>query len=297
MSALVAQRVEMIPIDSVRVINPRTRSERSFREIVENIAEVGLKRPITVTRRADRNDSFYDLICGQGRLEAYKDLGQHEVPALVVAATSEDCLVASLVENCARRHHSAIELLQDISGMQSRGNSANEIARKTGLSVDYVTDVSRLLANGEQRLLQSVEAGIMPLSVAVKISEADDHDVQAALSSAYESGLLKGRKLIAAKKLIESRRRQGKGLRSAGSKKTAPLSADALVKAYQEDADRKRAMIRRTEATSNRLLFISEALRRLIRDETFVALLEDEQLSTIPESLAARIKRTLSDAA
>ena len=290
MSALPAQRVEMIPIDRITIVNPRIRNKRTFKEIVDNIAQVGLKKPITVTRRAEADGPFYDLVCGQGRLEAYKALDQHDVPALVVAADPEDCLVASLVENCARRQHRAIDLLQDIRGMQERGYSTQEIARKTGLSLEYVHGVARLIEKGEQRLLRSVESGIIPVSVAVEIAEAEDHDVQAALSSAYERGLLKGRKLLAAKKLIETRRRRGKGLSVSGQKARQRLSADALVKAYQEDTDRKRAMIRRTEATRNRLLFITEALRRLSRDERFLALLEDEDLATMPENIASRLR-------
>ena len=289
MPALAAPRVEMIPIDRITIVNPRVRNKRTFRDIVDNIAQLGLKKPITVTRRAEAGGPFYDLVCGQGRLEAYQALGQQDVPALVVSADPEDCLIASLVENCARRQHQAIDLLQDIRGMQERGYSSPEIARKTGLSLEYVHGVARLIEKGEQRLLRSVESGTIPVSVAVEIAEADDHDVQAALSSAYERGLLKGRKLLAAKQLIETRRRRGKGLAATGQKARHRLSADALVKAYQEDTDRKRSMIRRTESTRNRLLFITEAIRRLSRDEHFLALLEDEDLATMPENIASRL--------
>jgi hypothetical protein len=65
-----AQRIEWIPIDRITVVNPRHRNKRVFKEIVENIATIGLKRPITVTRRAEAEGPFYDLVCGQGRLEA-----------------------------------------------------------------------------------------------------------------------------------------------------------------------------------------------------------------------------------
>lgn len=289
MAALPAQRVEMITIDRITVVNPRIRNEKAFKEIVDNIAQLGLKRPITVTRRTEAGGPFYDLVCGQGRLEAYKALGQVEVPALVVSADPEDCLVASLVENCARRKHGALELLQDIRGMQERGNKASEIARKTGLSLEYVNGVARLLEKGEQRLLRSVESGIIPLSVAVEIAEAPDHDVQSALSHAYERGLLRGRRLLAAKKLIEARQRRGKGLANTDGRPRRQMSADSLVKAYQEDTDRKRVMIRRTEATRNRLLFIVEAVRRLSRDERFLAIIEDEDLVTMPQNIANRL--------
>lgn len=290
MPALPSQRVEMIPIERITVVNPRVRNKKTFKEIVDNIAQLGLKKPITVSRRMEAGGPFYDLVCGQGRLEAYRALGQHEVPALVVTADSEDCLIASLVENCARRQHRAIDLLQDIRGMQERGYSLTEIARKTGLTLEYVHGVARLIETGEQRLLRSVESGIIPVSVAVEIAEAEDHDIQAALSHAYEQGLLKGKKLLAAKRLIETRRRRGKGFAPAVSKPSERVSADALVKAYREDADRKRALIQRTERTKNRLLFIAEAMRRLSADEGFVALLEDEDLATMPENIATRLK-------
>lgn len=291
MTALPAQHVEMIPIGRITVVNPRVRNKRNFKDIVDNIAQLGLKKPITVTQRADGGGLAYDLVCGQGRLEAYKSLGQTEVPALVVVADPEDCLVASLVENCARRQHRAIDLLQDIRGMQQRGYTSPEIARKTGLSPEYVHGVARLIEKGEQRLLRSVENGTIPVSVAVEIAEAEDHEVQAALSSAYEQGLLKGRKLIAAKRLIEMRQRRGKGLHSHIHRHRPQVSADALVKAYQEDTDRKQLMIRRTEATRNRLLFITEALRKLAADERFLALIEDEDLATMPQSIAERLQQ------
>lgn len=290
--ALPAQRVEMIPIDRITVVNPRLRNKKVFKGIVENIAEVGLKRPITVTSRHGEDGPLYDLVCGQGRLEAFRQLGQAEVPALIVTADQEDCFVASLVENCARRQHQAVDLLQDILGMRGRGYSDNEIAAMTGLSANYVYIVGRLLERGERRLVAAVEAGYLPISVALEICEADDQGVQAALHKAYEENLLRGRALIAARRLVEVRKRSGKAakLNRLVGRDTA-TTPEGLVKAFQEDTERKRMMIRRTEATRNRLVFIVEALSQLSNDESFVALLEDEGLATIPTSLADRIQK------
>lgn len=289
MAATPAQRVEMIPIDRITVLNPRVRNRRVFDEIVTNIAEVGLKRPITVTRRAEADGPFYDLVCGQGRLEACRELGHSEVPALVVSADQEDCLVSSLVENCARRQHHALDLLQDIGGMKGRGYSPVEIAKKTGLSYEYVLGVIGLLENGEERLLRAVESGMMPISVALDIANADDREVQSALQTAYENKLLRGRKLIAARRLIETRRRRGKGMRNEENRPKRPLSSEALVRAYEEETVRKRALIRRSEVAKARLTFITEALRTLIDDDAFHALLEDEGLASLPGNLAERI--------
>ncbi len=286
-----AQRVEMIPIDRITIVNPRLRSKKIFKGIVENIAEIGLKRPITVTSRQGADGPLYDLVCGQGRLEAFRELGQTEVPALIVSADTEDCMVASLVENCARRQHQAVDLLQDIVGMRERGYSDNEIAEKTGLSANYVWSVGKLLARGERRLVAAVEAGYLPISVALEICEADDQGVQAALHKAYEDKLLRGRALIAARRLVEVRKRSGKAAKlNRLVEKGSAATPEDLVKAFQEDTERKRLMIRKTEATRNRLVFIVEALSQLSNDESFIALLEDEGLASMPNRLAERIQ-------
>ena len=284
-----AQTVEMIPIDRVVVINPRVRNKRIFREIIENIAEIGLKKPITVTRRDGPDGMRYDLVCGQGRLEAYQALGQREIPALVVDATSEDCLVMSLVENFARRQHRAIDLLHDIEGMKERGYNDAAIARKTGLTIEYVRGVFRLLNKGEHRLLRAVEAGQIPVSIAVEIAGAKDEDMQDVLQQAYEKKLLRGNKLIAARRLIEQRRRQGKGLKINHNRRERTLSSTSLIRAYQEDVDRKRILIRKAETTRSRLIFVTEAMRKLLSDDNFVNLVRAEGLDTIPKNLGARI--------
>lgn len=282
--------VELIPIDLITVVNPRVRNKRIFREIVANIEALGLKKPITVTRRTHPDGPRYDLVCGQGRLEAYRALGQREIPALVVDADTEDCLVMSLVENCARRQHRAIDLLHDIEGLKRRGYRESEIARKTGLSLEYVRGVIRLLEKGEHRLLRAVESHQIPVSVAVEIAEADDAGVQNALQQAYEKNLLRGRKLLIAKRVVEQRRRRGKGLRTNPSKRDGAVSSNTLLRAFREDTEKKRLLIRKAEATHDRLVFVTEALRKLLADENFVTLLRAEGLGTLPSNLAERIQ-------
>ena len=74
--------IRSIPVDLITVLNPRVRNKRIFQELVDSIAHLGLKKPITVSKRPGR--TRYDLVCGQGRLEAFIALGQTEIPALVV---------------------------------------------------------------------------------------------------------------------------------------------------------------------------------------------------------------------
>ena len=287
-------KLETIPIERIDVINPRTRNKKIFKEIISNIADIGLKRPITVARRDDADGPRYALVCGQGRLEAYQALGQKEIPANIIEANMEDRMVMSLVENLARRQHRSIDLLHDIEGLKSRGYNDTAIARKTGLTIEYIKAVLRLLQNSEHRLLRAVEANQIPVSIAVEIAAASDTETQSILQQAYEKKLLRGQKLIAARRLIEQRLRRGKGLRinknMSGKRRERPLTSNQLIRVYQEDVDRKRLLIRKATATRNRLVFVTEALRKLFADENFVTLLRVEGIDTLPGTIAARMQ-------
>jgi len=286
-----ASQIEQVPLDKITVINPRARNRKVFEGIVRNIGQLGLKRPITVIRKAGADGDSFDLVCGQGRLEAYRALGQTEIPALVVEATEEDGLVMSLVENIARRQHRAIDLLHDIEGMKRRGYSEEQIALKTDLTVEYVRGVIRLIEGGEDRLLRAVESGAIPVSVAIQIAESEDGDVQDALQQAYENGDLKGKKITIARQLIEQRRRRGKTLGGSGGRKGGgKLSPSALIRTYQQDVERKRQMVRKAEATRDRLTFVVQALRSLFSDEGLMAVLRGEKLDTLPRNLASRLQ-------
>jgi ParB family chromosome partitioning protein len=280
---------EMVPIDRITVINPRVRNRNAFAALVDSIAVLGLKRPITVARRDSDADPHYDLVCGQGRLEAFQELGQTEIPAIVISASGEDCLVMSLVENVARRQHRALDLLRDIKGLKDRGYSDVEIAQKTNLTMKYVRGVLRLLESGEHRLLRAVESSKIPVSVAVDIADADDAKVQDILRQAYESNLLRGSRLLAAKRLVEARQKHGKGQPGTDKRQRRPLSVESLLRTYQNDVEKKQVLLRKATATRNELMFITEALRTLLNDENFVTLLRAESLATIPKKLTDRL--------
>jgi len=285
--------VEMIPVDQINVLNPRSRNKVVFQGIVSNISNLGLKKPITVARRAEPNDGKpYDLVCGQGRLEAFIALGQTSIPAIVREASKEDCYVISLVENFARRHPRPLELLREISSLKSRGYSTTEIASKIDIHKTYVTGITQLLKNGEERLLTAVDKGKVPLSVAMQIASADEEGIQKALHQAYEDKTLRGRKLLTVRRIIELRKANGKRLSPGRRRNSSLQSADSLVRVYRREADRQKLLVRKSRIAEHRLLFICSALRNLFRDEHFVTLLRAEQLDTLPAYLTERIHGT-----
>ncbi len=286
-----ASKVRMIPIEKINILNPRVRNKKVFAEITDNIAQIGLKRPITVAPcRSKQPGKDYDLVCGQGRLEAFLACGQTEIPAIVIDADEEQALIMSLVENCARRKHSAMDIMQGIGLLQKQGYDAKEIAAKIGMSIDYINSILMLMKQGEERLISAVEAGHVPITIAIKIADTPDENSQQILQDIYESKQLRGNRLLLAKKLIENRRRRGKTFVSrdgASRKHSQPaVSARDVMKVYQREADRKRLLTRKAEITSNRLLFILEALRMLYKEENFNNLLRAEGLNTLPKPVS-----------
>jgi ParB family chromosome partitioning protein len=283
-------KIEMIPIDRIALVNPRSRGKVKFKQIVDNISRLGLKKPITAAKRRSRSgEPQYDLVCGQGRLEAYQALGQTEVPAFVIEASKEDLLLMSLAENLARRVRGSAELMSGIAALKDRGYTYSQIAKKTDLQTSYVKGVVRLLRKGEERLLRAVEREQIPVSVAVTIATADEAQVQRVLAEAYEKNALRGKDLLRARQLIEQRRSRGKRLKSTGPRKNGSIDTEMLLKEYQKETARQRLLIKQSKLCETRLLFVIASLRQLLRDKRFVVILQKEALDELPRNLAEQI--------
>jgi ParB family chromosome partitioning protein len=285
-----SSEIRTIAISTITVLNPRVRNKKIFNELVTSIKHLGLKRPITVSARADQ--SGFDLVCGQGRLEAFVALGQTAIPAVVFEASEEDCFVMSLVENLARRHHSPLELMSEIGALRRRGYSTSEIAAKTDFSEEYVNAISYLQDHGEERLLAGIERGTIPTTVAIEIARAKDTELQGALAEVYEKKAIPGNQVLAIRRIIELRALLGKREsrpNRAADKPVKRVSADMLVRAYRRETDRQKLLVKKASMSQSRLLFVVNGLRRLFADEQFVTLLRAEGLLTLPRPLAERV--------
>ena len=297
------ENVTLVPIARIEVLNSRDRNMKVFEEIVESIQLIGLKKPITVAERAGEDGQLkYMLVCGEGRLNAFRILGETHIPALVVDVSDEDAFIMSLAENIARRGYRPLEILADIELLRERGYTADVIIQKTGLSPKYVRDIVFLLEQGEERLIEGVQRGSIPLTTALEIARASANDPQNGsgeggesnlgdlLQEAYENGQLKGRQIIEAKRLIEKRQELGPSSPNAAQIKP-PTSSYSLVRTYQKEVDRQRKMVLKAEHSHQRLLLVVQGLKKLFADENFVTLLRAEGLDTLPKYLAERINQ------
>lgn len=97
MPAVRPNRIEMIPISQITILNPRARNKRQHREIVNNIEAIGLKRPITVSRRDGAGGPICDLVCGEGRLRQMSAVRQIEAADLMIGQNNFSIMFARAI--------------------------------------------------------------------------------------------------------------------------------------------------------------------------------------------------------
>lgn len=137
-----------LPVRSI-VPNPfQPRKEFAAGELSELAASIescGLLQPLVV--RKAPNGRAYELVAGERRLRAVKQLGWTEVPASVLEVDDDTLLVLALVENLQREELSPLEEAQGYESLRdSFGFTQDKIAKAVGKSRSTVANTLRLLA-------------------------------------------------------------------------------------------------------------------------------------------------------
>jgi len=285
--------VQSIPIDSIAIVNPRSRNRRTHSELTESIRDAGLKRPITVSRKKQADGNYlYDLVCGQGRIEAYLALGQTHIPAHVISASEEDTLIMSLVENVARRQHRPMDLMREVGRLRERGHSDGEIATQIGVTASWVNMIGGLLDRGEEKLLSAVETGLIPLSLATNIARSSEAEIQIMLAEAYQGGF-RGKKLSTLRRLLDIRAKRDGLVRTtqagSGRTKKKKMTIAEMRRIFEREAEKHRLMAKQASIVHERLAVATQALKEILATPDFANILRAQHLDTIPKVLANRI--------
>jgi ParB family chromosome partitioning protein len=281
----------MIPIERIRVLNPRPRDKKKFEQIIQSIKNLGLKKPIQVSLRLaeEGTEPGYDLVCGQGRMEAFLALGHNEIPAIVVEVSREERLLRSLVENMARRLPSRLALMNEIERLKAEGYSNVEIGKKLDIADGTVGGYIALKKAGEERLLDAAINGKIPLGVAMDIAKANSPELQRELLKGFESKELNQFAIRTVKRLIDQRRFVGKGRDTDADKKKSRTNADSLINAFKRESQKQRLMVKKARLCDAKLVITVTALGKLLGDENFFNLLRAESLADIPQYLQDKL--------
>lgn len=122
---------------------PRDRfDEERMAELTASVATHGVLQPIVVRAAFDG----YELIAGERRLRAARDVGLATIPAVVRESSTEELLELALVENIQRADLNAIEEAQAFRELIDRFSLTHEeVARRVGKSRVAISNALRLL--------------------------------------------------------------------------------------------------------------------------------------------------------
>ena len=129
---------------SVNPFQPRSNfNNSSLQELSVSIKNIGIIQPITV-RKIDNNT--YQLISGERRLRACKEIGLKQIPAFVREANDQDSLEMALVENIHRQDLDAIEIAISYQRLIEEINlTQEELSDKIGKNRTTISNYLRLL--------------------------------------------------------------------------------------------------------------------------------------------------------
>jgi len=134
-----------VDLISPNPFQPRTNFDAAaLEELKKSILINGLIQPITV-RRIQGNR--YQLISGERRLRAFKDIGYKEIPAYIIKVDSDEVLLAlALIENIQREHLNPIEVAKAYKRLMEECRlTQEEIAEKVGKDRTTIANTIRLL--------------------------------------------------------------------------------------------------------------------------------------------------------
>jgi ParB family chromosome partitioning protein len=283
------KEVVNIAVDRIHVANPRYRDKKKFSVIIESIRRSGLKKPIQVTLQPGSGEEpLYDLVCGQGRKEAFEALGYSLIPAVIINADRTTSMLMSLVENMARRHTTSLDLVEEILRLKSQGLSQAAIGRKLGMPDNLIAGLLTLNRAGEERLILETVNGHIPIGTAIEIAKVENPQQQREFLDVYEKGGLNQTAIRTVRRVLAQREAFNKKINSCTPMK-AGASAAGIVETLKTESQRQRAIIRKTQICESRMAFVVGAFKRLMSDEDFTTLLRAEQLDSIPKELNEKI--------
>ncbi len=111
-----------------------------LKELADSIAQVGIAQPILVRAKIQGHGAIdqYEVVAGERRVLAAKQVGLTEVPAMVRVIDDKQLLELQLVENLQREGLSELAEAEGYEQLMALGHGAEEIAAKVGKSRSYV---------------------------------------------------------------------------------------------------------------------------------------------------------------
>ena len=139
------ERIQKLGLDLIVASPLQPRIEfptEHLHELVESIRERGIIQPLIVRKV----DGKYELIAGERRWRAARELGLPEVPAIVREASDREVLELALIENLQREGLNPIEEASAYQRLsRDFGLTQEDISKRVGKSRASIANAMRLL--------------------------------------------------------------------------------------------------------------------------------------------------------
>ena len=134
-----APRIRML---SVKKIDPSPQQARTelgnIQELESSIKEKGILEPILVRRKNNR----FEIIAGERRYMAAKNIGLEEVPCIEMNVSDNEAMELALIENIQRKDLDAFEEAEGLKALaDTYGYNHEQIAQKIGKARSTITEI------------------------------------------------------------------------------------------------------------------------------------------------------------
>jgi ParB family transcriptional regulator, chromosome partitioning protein len=172
-----------VPVEALRP-NPRQPrqvfDDEAHDELMTSIREFGMLQPVVVR---EAGDGGYELVVGERRWRAARDLGLDRIPAIVRETTDDAMLRSALLENL---HRVQLNPLEEAAAyrqlLDEFGTTHEELAQRIGRSRSQVTNTIRLL-NLPVQVQRRVAAGVLTAGHARTLLALDTAEEQESLAA------------------------------------------------------------------------------------------------------------------
>ena len=152
-STLPMALVEPNPEQPRKVFDPE-----KMEALKKSISNHGIITPITV--RTAQN-GYYQIIAGERRWRAARNIGLTEIPAFIIEADDQKVMELALIENLQREDLNPIEEAKGYNKLIKQFNLTQEqVAERVGKSRPSIANALRLLALPEEAQLMVASGGI-----------------------------------------------------------------------------------------------------------------------------------------
>lgn len=132
-------RIRMVPLEK---IDPNPRQARSelgdLDELMASIKAKGVLEPILVRSK----DNRYEIIAGERRFVASKNLGLREIPCIEMNVRDNEALELALIENLQRKDLDVFEEADGLSALVDiYGYNHAQLAEKIGKARSTITEI------------------------------------------------------------------------------------------------------------------------------------------------------------